>query len=33
VDRLLNLIKWIAIGGGVYVGTLFMLGFKGSHLK
>ena len=33
MDRLLNLIKWIAIGGGVYVGTLFILGFKGSHLK
>ena len=33
LDRLLNLIKWIVIGGSIYVGTLFMLGFKGSHLK
>lgn len=33
IDRLLNLIKWIAIGGGVYVGALYLLGFKSCHLK
>jgi len=33
VDRMLNLIKWITIGGGVYVGMLFLLGFRYSHLK
>ena len=33
IDRLLNLIKWIAIGGGVYVGALYLLGFKPCHLK
>jgi len=33
VDRMLNLIKWIMIGGGVYVGMLFLVGFRYSHLK
>ena len=33
LQRLLNLIKWIAIGGSVYVGVLFILGFKCHHLK
>jgi putative peptidoglycan lipid II flippase len=33
MQRLLNLIKWIAIGGSVYVGVLFIVGFKCHHLK
>ena len=33
LERLLNLTKWILIGGGVYGGTLFILGFKCHHLK
>ncbi len=33
LQRLLNLTKWIVIGGSVYVGTLFILGFKCRHLK
>ncbi len=33
LQRLVNLIKWIAIGGSAYVVMLFVLGFKYRHLK